>query len=284
VRKTIRRGLFLTATAACALGFGFTQASASPVPPVPTVPELPLSGISALTNLGQAGLPGLPGLPEFGLPAVPEMPALPSGQQERVLPGNELGDLVGLSELTDLKDVVGVGDFTDYGMLTDMAGIDGLPGASDLPGAAELPTEEIGLPAVAPSALPVGLEPAAMPELPTLPSETSEITKAPVVQLPSTERVPLVAQIDHNDVTQKLVPNTDGVDVQGLPKPQVPDVASATDVVKLPATKPATPGMESVGVPSQLPVVPALDTTMPSLDDLTGGVDLPTQLPELPAV
>lgn len=279
MRKTIRRGLILTATAACALGFGFTQASASPVPPVP---ELPLSGLSALTNLGQAGLPGLPGMPEFGLPGMPELPALPAGEEERVLPGGELGDLIGLSELTDLKDITGIGDLTDYGMLTDMAGVEGLPGAGDLP--ADLPTEEIGLPAVAPGELPIGLEPAAMPELPTLPSETSEITKAPVVQLPSTDRVPVVAQVDHNGLAQKLIPSTDGVDVQGMPKPQVPDVSSATNVVKLPSAAPVTPGMQSVGVPSQLPLVPAVDTTMPSLDDLTGGVDLPTELPELPAV
>ncbi|MFC0115681.1 hypothetical protein [Kibdelosporangium aridum] len=266
MRKTIRRGVLVTATAACALGFGLFQASAT----VPTVPELPLSGLGALTNVGQ-------GFGE-GLAVTPTMPTLPTlpGEQRSDLP---TGDLASFGELTEL---VAMQDLTQG--LTDLDGFSEfaeLPEAEGLVPTDGLPTEDLG----APSDLPIGLDPSALPAVPQLPTETNEILDAPVVDVPDTERLPLVAQVDHNGIAQKLVPNTDGVDVQGVPAPEVPNLSTAPDAVKLPATSPQTPGMQSVGLPQQLPVVSGVDLPeAPSIHDVTGDVDLPAELPELPAV
>jgi hypothetical protein len=113
--------------------------------------------------------------------------------------------------------------------------------------------------------------------VPQLPPVVTEFAKAPLAQLPSTQRLPL-AQIDHNNLAH-LVPNTDGVEITGLPETSLPPMGSAVDVVQLATSTPQTAGMESVGLPQRLPVVSDVDTTMPSVDDVTGGVDLPTQWP-----
>lgn len=280
MRKTFRRGVFVTATAGFALlGFGLGQASAAvpalpPAPSVPSLPTLPTPSLTALpTPLALPDSSWLTGLGDTsersGLPATPSLPKLPSAHD---LPA--LGGIADLPGLTDL--------LPESSGLTDVAGLPDL-GQDALP-TTDLPTGELGLPSAEPGDLPVGVDPQQLPQLPQLPTESSEITKAPVVQLPTTNKLPVVAQVDHNDITHKLVPNTNGVDVQGLPKPQVPDVASAPGAVKLPTATPQTPGMQSIGVPAQLPLLSDVDTTTPSLDDLTGGTQLPTTLPELPAV
>ncbi|MEV4311540.1 hypothetical protein [Actinocrispum sp. NPDC049592] len=283
MRNTIRRGMFLTATAGFALlGFGLGQASAAvpalpplqATPNVPSLPQLPTPGLDtpslgSLPTLPDTGLLG--GITDTtasrsGLPATPKLPT-----------AKDLPLLGGIADLPSLMDLVPQNDG-----LTGMADLPSL-GEDSLP-TADLPSNELGLPATETGDLPVGLDPQQLPQLPQLPAESSELTKAPVVQLPNTQRLPVVAQVDHNDITHKIVPNTDGVDVQGLPKPQVPDVADTPNAVKLPNATPKTPGMESLGLPTTLPVVSDIDTTMPSLDDLTGGTQLPTELPELPAV
>lgn len=284
MRNNIRRGMFLTATAGFALlGFGMGQASAAvpsvpalpTVPTVPTVPSLPTGGLTAIPSLGDSSAL-LGGLGNFasdrsGLPTTPDLPKLPSAHD---LPA--LGGLSGLPSLLDLM--------PEQGGLNDLTGVGDLPsvGQDSLP---DLPTNQVGLPNADSGPLPVGVDPSQLPELPQLPSETGEITKAPVVQLPSTNKTPIVAQIDNNDITHKIIPNTDGIDVQGLPKPQVADLGNTPNAVKLPQATPHTPGMQSIGLPNKLPLVSDVDTTMPSLDDITGGTpDLPTQLPQLPAV
>ncbi|MET0135205.1 MAG: hypothetical protein ABW215_16620 [Kibdelosporangium sp.] len=122
--------------------------------------------------------------------------------------------------------------------------------------------------------------PGSMP-LHTLPEE---IGHAPLAQLPATDRLPVVATVEHNNLPSKVIPNTEGVSVQGVRKPHLPDVAAA-DALRLPNT-PAThdtkEGMQSVGLPAQLPGASVVDTTAPSLHDLTGA-ELP-ELPELPEV
>jgi hypothetical protein len=313
VRKTIRRGIFVTATAACALGVGLFQASAATVPALPALPAVPELPLTSLTNLGQ------------GLAVAPTMPTLPAvpGEESRSLPGSdvspvagiismltsqlgstgglgapqradlpgsdlapELGDLTSLLSLAETTDGLGTPELGDVAGVTEFAALPETEGLApaDLP-TSGLPTGDLGLPAADPGALPVGLDTAQLPELPQVPTETNEITKAPVVNLPDSGRLPVAAQLDHNGIAQKLVPNTDGVNVQGLPKPQVPDVASTPDAVKLPATTPQTPGMQSVGVPQQLPVVSAVELPeAPSVHDVTGDLDLPAELPQLPAV
>jgi hypothetical protein len=425
VRKTIRRGVLVTATAACALSFGLFQASAATVPALPALPELPLT---SLTNLGQGvalaptmpTLPAVPGdesrsLPTDGLPlagllsplssllggvsgvGVPQRADLPgdlapglsgvvsrlplttlsqdgvvitptSGNESRSLPGADLAGLDGLTSKLPLGDMTSVADLSHVGqgvsvsptlpavpgdesralptdglplagllsplssLLGGVSGV-GVPQRADLPAGdvapelgeltsmlstsettealgapqlgdvngvtdfagvptelptSDLPTSDLGLPATAPGELPVGLDTAELPKLPKLPADANlvnEITKAPVVDLPQTDRLPVVAQVDHNGIVQKLVPNTDGVDVQGLPKPEVPDVASAPNAVKLPATTPQTPGMQSIGLPQELPVASAVDVPQaPSIHDVTGDLAVPAQLPQLPAV
>lgn len=260
MRNTIRRGILVTATAACALGFGLSSASAATVPTLPGVPELPLT---SLTDLGQATA------------IAPTLPTLP-GEQSRSLPGGDLlstaGDVDGLTELLALSDTAP--DLT------------GLPESGGL--APKLPTGDLGLPAVDPGALPLGLDPSQVPLLSLLryaPTVVDAATKAPLVDVPDTDRLPVVAQVDHNNVPQKLVPNTDGVDVHGVSKPDVPDVTSAQDAVKLPSSAPQTPGMQSVGLPQRLPVVSELDLPEgPSVHDVTGDLDLPGALPQLLAV
>ena len=396
MRKTIRRGVLVTATAACALSFGFFQASAATVPTLPAVPELPLT---SLTNLGQGvtltpNMPELPGtesrsLPTDGLPlagllgqlgsldsllggvggvggvGLPQRADLPgdltpgltgvitklpltslsqdgvvitpaAGNESRSLPGADMAGLGaltsalpvgGLTELVDLSNVgkglsvsptlptnlpgqtrslpggdvapelgeltslvstsetteaLGAPQLGDVNGVTDFAGL-----PTELP-TNDLPTSDLGLPATAPGALPVGLDTAQLPALPKLPAgadQINEITKAPVVDLPQTDRLPVVAQIDHNGIVQKLIPNTDGVEVQGLPKPEVPDVASAPNAVKLPTTTPQTPGMQSIGLPQELPIASAVAVPQaPSIHDVTGDLAVPAQLPQLPAV
>ncbi|MCE7005127.1 hypothetical protein LWC34_20180 [Kibdelosporangium philippinense] len=266
MRKTIRRGVLVTATAACALGFGFFQASAAPVP---TVPGLPLSGLSTLSNVGQGFGEGL-----AVSPTTPTLPGLP-GETRSDLPTDltgfgELADMLAVQDLTQgLTDLDGVSEFADLPETDGMVPTD-LPAADDL-----------GLPA----APPVGLDPSKLPMMPSLPSETNEILDAPVVDVPDTDRLPLQAQLDHNGVAQKLIPNTKGVDVHGVPQPELPNLSSTPDAVKLPATAPQTPGMQSVGLPQQLPVVSSVDTPeVPSIHDVTGDVELPTELPTLPTV
>lgn len=284
MRKTTRRGMFLTATAGFALlGFGMGQASAAvptlpalqATPNVPSLPQLPTPGLGAspldgFTTLPDAGF--LTGLGDTttgsrsGLPATPKLPTA------KDLP--LLGGIADVPSVTDLlPEQNGLGDLAAMPEL----GQDALP-------TSDLPTSDLGLPTAQTGDLPVGLDPQALPKLPQTPAEASEVTKAPVVQLPTTNKLPVVAQVDHNDIAHKLVPNTNGVDVQGLPKPQVPDVAATPNAVKLPTAAPQTPGMQSLGLPNALPVVSDVDTTMPSVDDLTGGAKLPTELPELPAV
>jgi hypothetical protein len=284
VRKTIRRGMFLTATAGFALlGFGMGQASAAvptlpplqATPNVPSLPTLPTAGLGAspldgFTTLPDASfLTGLGGTAtgmRSGLPAAPKLPTT-----------KDLPLLGGIAQVPSIMDLL-----PQQSGLGNMAAMPGL-GRDALP-TADLPTSGLGLPTGKTGDLPVGLDPQELPQLPKTPTEASEVTKAPVVQLPTTNKLPVVAQVDHNDIAHKLVPNTNGVDVQGLPKPQVPDVASAPNAVKLPAATPQTSGMQSLGLPHALPVVSDVDTTMPSIDDLTGGAELPTELPELPAV
>ncbi|MBP2321881.1 hypothetical protein JOF56_002266 [Kibdelosporangium banguiense] len=300
MRKTIRRGIFVTATAACALGFGLFQASAATVPAFPGVPELPLTSLS---NLGQGvavaptmpTLPGVPGedsrsLPTDGIPAAGLVSSLTSllgglGAPQRAdLPGSDLAP-----EFSDLTSLLSLSETTQGLGAPELGDVTGVTEFADLPEtgsvAPELPAGDLGLPAATPGDLPVGLDTDQLPALPQVPSETNEITKAPVVDLPETDRLPVVAQVDHNDIAQKLVPNTDGVDVQGLPKPKVPNVASTPNAVKLPATAPHTPGMQSVGVPQQLPVLSGIDAPeAPSIHDVTGDLDLPAELPQLPKV
>lgn len=300
MRKTIRRGIFVTATAACALGFGLFQASAATVPTLPAVPELPLT---SLTNLGQGiavaptmpTLPGVPGedsrsLPTDGIPAADLVGSLTSlfgglGAPQRAdLPGGDLAP-----EVSDLASLLSVAETTDGLGTPELGDLAGATELADLPtdglAPAELPTGDLGLPGATPGELPVGLQSDKLPALPQLPTETNEITKAPVVDLPETDRLPVVAQIDHNGLAQKLVPNTDGVDVQGLPKPEVPNLSATPDAVKLPATTPQKPGMQSVGVPQQLPVVSSVEVPeAPSIHDVTGDLDLPAELPQLPTV
>jgi hypothetical protein len=284
VRKTIRRGMFLTATAGFALlGFGMGQASAAvptlpalqATPNVPSLPQLPTPGLGASPLDGFTTLPdssfltGLGGTATGTRSGLPATPKLPTTKDLPLLGG--IADMPSLMDLLPQQDGLG-----DLGAMPEL-GQDTLP-------TADLPTSGLGLPTAETGDLPVGLDPQALPQLPKTPTEASEVTKAPVVQLPTTNKLPVVAQVDHNDITHKLVPNTNGVDVQGLPKPQVPDVASTPNAVKLPTATPQTSGMQSLGLPHALPVVSDVDTTMPSIDDLTGGTELPTALPELPAV
>ncbi|GAB3913359.1 hypothetical protein GCM10029964_122750 [Kibdelosporangium lantanae] len=283
MRKTISRGVLLTATAGFALlGFGLGQANAlvpalpplQATPNVPALPTLPAS-LTALPTLPDTSFLTGVGNSRSSLPATPELPSVPSLPSAKEVPG--LGGLAGLPSVVDL--------LPQQDAVAGLTSLDTVPDLDDqaLP-TEDLPTDELGLPSAESGALPVGLDPRQLPQLPKLPAEASAITKAPVVQLPETHRLPVVAQVDHNDITHKILPNTNGVDVQGLPKPEVPDLTSALGAVKLPTSTPQTPGMQSLGLPAQLPVVSDVDTTMPSLDDVTGGATLPTQLPALPAV
>jgi hypothetical protein len=290
VRKTISRGMLLTATTGFALlGFGLGQASAAvPALQAPTLPTLPTGTLTGLPTgaLPTGGLTTLPTLPDTGfltgvgnersaLPTTPSLDQLPKLPSAHDLPA--LGGIAALPSVTDLLPAQdAVGGLTSLDTLPQLDQ-DALP-------TSDLPTSELGLPTTQTGDLPVGLDPQQLPGLPKLPSQTSDIVKAPIAQLPTTDRLPVVAQIDHNDVTHKIIPNTDGVSVPGLPKPQVPDLTSATNAVKLPTATPQTPGMQSLGLPAQLPVASGVDTTMPSLDDVTGGAELPTALPTLPAV
>lgn len=280
MRKTISRGMLLTATTGFALlGFGLGQANAivpalpplQATPNLPTLPTLP-AGLTALPTLPDTSFLTGVGNERSSLPAIPRLPALPSVKELPALGG--VADLPGVMDLLPQQDAVG-----------QLASVDTLPDLDDdaLP-TDDLPTDQLGLPSTETGDLPVGFDPRQLPQLPQLPAEASALTKAPLVQLPETHRLPIVAQIDHNDVTHKILPNTQGVDVPGLPKPQLPDLTSATNALKLPTSTPETPGMQSLGLPAKLPVVSDVDTTMPSLDDVTGGVALPTHLPALPAV
>jgi hypothetical protein len=118
VRKTIRRSIIVTATAACALGFGFFSASASTVPTLPAVPELPLSSLTSVTDLGQ-GVTGAETLP--ALPAE-ETRALPVGDALKMPGGNVLnGELTkllsgagGLDKVTGITKQLGVNDLSSF--------------------------------------------------------------------------------------------------------------------------------------------------------------------------
>ncbi|TCO64704.1 hypothetical protein [Actinocrispum wychmicini] len=261
MRKTIRRSMFLTATAGLALlGFGLGQASAA-VPALPALPATPV--VPAL--LGK--LTTIPALPDSSswLTGFDDLTGDRSAMPTPQLPA--LGSLPGVMDLLPDHNLLGnLSDATDLPNL----GRDALP-------VADLPTDQLGLP--------VNVDSSKLPQLPQLPVQTSDITKAPIAELPNPSKMPLTAQVDYNDIANKIIPNTDGVDMQGLPKPQVPEVASTLNAVQLPTSTPLTPGMQSVGVPSKLPLVGDVDTTMPSVDDLTGGgLSMPKGTPQLPAV
>nr|WP_042183937.1 hypothetical protein [Kibdelosporangium sp. MJ126-NF4]CEL15969.1 hypothetical protein [Kibdelosporangium sp. MJ126-NF4]CTQ93893.1 hypothetical protein [Kibdelosporangium sp. MJ126-NF4] len=270
MRKTIRRGVLITATAACALGFGLGQASATGLP---GVPELPLSNLAApLSNLGS------------GVTAAPTMPTLPG------LPGEQRSDLP--LDTGNLADIAGLGQLTNLTNLTDLlGGASGLASTKDLAPtdlSSELPTGDLGLDLM--KGLPIGLDQHALPGLPSLPTggPTTILDAAPTVLGSSTEKLPVMAQIDNN-IPETLVPNTDGVSVYGVPKPQVPNMGTATDAVKLPTPEPVTPGTtHSIGLPRELPLVSELGLgsagSLPSGTDLLKGAALPTELPQLPTV
>jgi hypothetical protein len=82
VRKTIRRGLFVTATAVVALvGFGLAQASAEGLPvSTPGMSDVSVAGLPG----GSPELPGLNVVPNFGGTNVDgvELPNLPLGSDE----------------------------------------------------------------------------------------------------------------------------------------------------------------------------------------------------------
>ncbi|MET0234419.1 MAG: hypothetical protein ABW224_07255 [Kibdelosporangium sp.] len=169
MRKIIRRGILVTVTAACALGFGLTQASAAPVPPLPAVPELPLTTLTNLPNLTDLGQ---------GLTLSPTLP----GAESRSLP-------------------------VDAG----------------------LPIGDIDVPA-------------------------------------ATSGVP---SIDDDG----LIPVTDGVDVQGMPGPQVPDLTSVANTVQLPTITTLTPGPQGIGLPLETPVLSGVAVpSAPAVHDLTGDI------------
>lgn len=105
MRNSIRRGLFVIATAGFALlGFGLAQASAATpaLPSVPSVPSLPtMPGMDGLDGIG-----GLDGLGGFG--DVATMRKLPAGTKglpgvDTTMPG--LGDLSGATKLPTLPAV-----------------------------------------------------------------------------------------------------------------------------------------------------------------------------------
>ncbi|CAM3600073.1 hypothetical protein KIPE111705_16270 [Kibdelosporangium persicum] len=294
MRKTIRRSIFVTATAACAVGFGLFQAAAAPVP---TVPELPLSGLGALTNLDS-----LSNLTESTslLPTMPTMPTMP-GAESRNLPLGDLplGDLTGTGELDDLlkaaslaKDLLGLGD------LTDMAGLlptqdllttkqllptDGLPiqdvlAAEGTVATEGLPTDglapsnlltgDLGLPTASLDGLPLDLS--QLIPLPKLPTRPSDITDSPIVDMLQQHRLPLLGEDGHKRLVEKVARGVDGVDVQEVANSEAAAADSQTDIPQLPATAPQTVSVQSGGVPENLPAVSGVETPgMPSINDLS---------------
>jgi hypothetical protein len=240
MRKTIARGVLLATAGLALIGFGMGQASAAvgPLPPVQFTPHVPT------------------------VPALPAMPALPAG-----LSG--VADLAGAALPSDAitmdrSDLPGVMD-----VLPEHAPVAAVVD-SVAPLDTGLPLEQVGVPA--------RIDAAKLPSVPQMPTLAREIGKAPLVQLPATDKLPMVAQIDHNNLGH-LLPNTDGIGISGLPQTSLPQMGSAVDVVQLMTSTPQTAGMESVGLPQELPVLSQVDTTMPSADDLTGGLDMPTQWP-----
>ncbi|ONI72844.1 hypothetical protein ALI144C_43395 [Actinosynnema sp. ALI-1.44] len=285
MRKTIRRSILITATAACALGFGVFQASAAPAP---TLPGLPLSGLGALTNLGTLtnlndSLALMP-----TMPTMPEMPAV-SAEESRDLPVGNLpvGDLAGLGGLTKLLsasqltgDLLGVGPVTD---LTKLSGTGGLP--TDKLG---LPTDKLGLPTTTRGLptdkvgqvtdkldLPVDLT--QLLTQPQLPTEPSDITNASIVGTLDPHNLPVVAEGEHKMLVESLARGLDSLDVQGgLSKSTGSDLATQAESVQLPAGSPQMLSVQSGGLPEQLPVVSGVDAAdASSITGLAGGLGLP---------
>ncbi|MET0135206.1 MAG: hypothetical protein ABW215_16625 [Kibdelosporangium sp.] len=100
MRRTIRRGLTLSAAATCALvGLGFSQASAAPIPPV----SGDLTDVATLAGLGQTVL-ATSQLPVGDLAdalGAPELPVSQLSPQQRsdmpsVVPGMNDVDVAGL--------------------------------------------------------------------------------------------------------------------------------------------------------------------------------------------
>jgi hypothetical protein len=240
MRKTIARGVLLATAGLALIGFGMGQASAAigPLPPV-----------------------------QF-TPAVPDVPALPAAS---ALPGG-LGNVANVASAalpsdtitTDRSDLPGAMD-----VLPEHAAVGGVVD-SVAPLDTDLPLQQIGVPA--------RVDAGKLPPPPETPALAKEVGKAPVAQLPATDKLPVVAQVDHNNLAH-LVPNTDGVEISGMPKTSMPAMGSAVDVVQPVTSTPQTAGMESAGLPQQLPVVSDVDTTMPGVEDVTGSLDMPTQWP-----
>ncbi|ALG14398.1 hypothetical protein [Kibdelosporangium phytohabitans] len=287
MRKTIRRGVLITATAACALGFGLTQASATTVPALPTVPQLP---VTSLTDIGQKLGQNLGD--SLIAPSSMPLPALPG--EERALPTDMLanGSLLPTNGLpatglptdalaTDALAIGQLGELTPLGGLTELANLGGLTDATQ----AIAPTN-LGTPALSPTDLPLNVRQSPLPATPQLPS-VDKLLDTPLTVLPVKDgKLPVELGIEHNDLPSHLIPDTSGVSVQGVPTGPLQDVTAVTDSVALPGTPVSAPGMQSISLPRELPLdVPT--STIPSLKQLTSGgltgaVQAPAGLPQLP--
>lgn len=309
MRKTIRRGVLLTATAACALGFGVLQASAATVPTLPNITQLPTDALTAqaLTEMVEALPADAVNIQSNTLPSMP-------GQQRAELPLSagtltgtggigQLGTLTGLTGLgtptallPDPSSLADVGTLANLGSLGDLLGgtgnvaqakdiaPDGLP--------ATLPT---GLPAQLPTGLPTSLSTGLPGELPAgklaeqLPMQATSgkilATTPTVLATAGDGELPVQAEIDHN-LEESLVPTDSDVVLYGMPMPKMPTVTGTVDALKLPESGPIT--TSTITVPRELPVVgdvthdvtAQVPAALPS-NGLTGA-SLPTDLTALP--
>jgi hypothetical protein len=317
VRKTIRRSMFLTATAGLALlGLGLGQASAAvptlpalpPAPGVPTLPtvESPLSSLSNLANLDdqadldaqdaeRAGLPRTSGLPLVGgLPLLGDLTNKLG--LEKLLGGlggltgqggaggltNAAGGLGGLTGagrsglpvgkgLPSLSDAPALGKISEVPSLMDLLfTLGGLTGVGNTPGMpSTLPTEGAQLPSAETGEM-------------NLPSAKPQMIQTPTGQVPVTskKKLPVAPVTDPGNALDKLLSTTNAADVQGLNKPQVPDLSSAPAPGDLLASAPALAGLDGVALPDTSDV----EGTVQDVEGLVGGTDLLTDVTELTAV